>query len=106
MNTSKMSFRPSIILLISLVVLTASCRKSVLSDIDIDEPENLTVRVKIYEKRKKKRLIHVSIRDNTNHPVEFSNGTVLINQERAEFSLRTAVSSYRGYNYRIPADTH
>ncbi len=101
-----MKIRHSNYLIMVSIIILASCSKSVLSELEIDSASLLKVKVKIDEKRKKKRQLQVTIRDKTNHPVEFSNGGVFVNQEPTEFSSKTVISTSRGYNYRIPPDVH
>lgn len=100
-----MKLRKSLFLLLALLIIN-SCQKSVLSELVIEFPDAFTVKVKIEEKRKKKRQLQVSIRDKTNHPLEFSNGNVYVNGQDTEWSSRNILSQSRGYNYRIPGDEH
>ena len=93
-------------LLIITLLLTAtlmSCTKSVLSELELDAPDQLRVKVKIDEKRQRKKQLQVSIRDRTNHPVELGFGNVFVNGEPTEWSSRTVITTARGYNYRVPA---
>ena len=101
-----MKIHISTLLLLVLILISSSCRKSVLSELDLESVSILKVKVKIDEKRKGKRQLLVSIRDKTNHPVEFSNGGVFVNGDQTDFSLRTVLSTSRGYYYRIPRDVN
>lgn len=101
-----MKIHISTFLLLFLILISSSCRKSVLSELDLESVSVLKVKVKIDEKRKGKRQVLVSIRDKTNHPVEFSNGDVFVNGDPTDFSLRTVLSTSRGYYYRTPGDIH
>ena len=92
----------------SLVLITAilhlqSCKKSVLSELEIETAEALKVKVKIEEKTNKRKWVQVEVRDKTNHIIEFKDGGVFINDEPSEFRSKTVVSVSRGYVYKIPA---
>ena len=95
---------------VSIGLLMASfamaCRPSVLNEIEIDSPTLFSVKVKIDEKRMRKRQLQVTIRDKNGNPVEFSNGRVIVNGEIASYGSQTVISTSRGYNYRIPSNTH
>lgn len=101
-----MIFPKTIFLFLGSLVILSSCQKSVLSELVVELPETFIVKVKIEEKRKNKRQLQVSIRDKTNHPLEFSNGYVNVNGQVTEWSSRNILSQSRGYNYRIPEDEH
>ena len=92
----------SFVLIIAILHLQ-SCRKSVLSELEIETAGALKVKVKIEEKTNKRKWIQVEVRDKTNHIIEFKDGAVLINDEPSEFCSKTVVTVSRGYVYKIPA---
>ena len=98
MKISNISF-----VFIAIIILFTSCRKSVLSELEIESASILKVKVKIDEKTNNHRWVQVTVRDKTNHIVEFSNGAVIVNDEPTNFASKTVVSPSRGYNYRVPA---
>ena len=97
-----MKFGLTCCLLIFAILHLQSCRKSVLSELEIESAEAFKVKVKIEEKTNKRKWIQVEVRDKTNHIIEFSDGGVFINNEPAEFRSKTVVTVSRGYVYRIP----
>ena len=99
-----MKFGITCFVLLIAVLHLQSCRKSVLSELEITSVEALKVKVKIEEKTKKRRWIQVEVRDKTNHIIEFKDGGVFINNEPSEFCSKTVVTVSRGYVYQIPVD--
>ena len=97
-----MKFGITSLVLILAILHLQSCRKSVLSELEIETAAALKVKVKIEEKTNKRKWVQVEVRDLTNHIIEFKNGGVLINNEPSEFCSKTVVSVSRGYVYRIP----
>jgi hypothetical protein len=91
-------------ILILSVFHLQSCRKSVLSELEIESTESFKVKVKIEEKTNKRKWIQVVVRDKTNHVIEFSDGGVFINDNPTEFMSKTVVTVSRGYVYKVPSN--
>jgi hypothetical protein len=88
-----------IFLLLAAISLT-NCSKSALSDIDIEDPQLIKVKVKIAQNKENKKEVQVFVRDKNNQPVEMKTGRVIINNTEVSFS-KAAVQGIqtRGYIY-------
>ncbi len=91
-----------VIYLLLVLALTASaCSESVLSDIEIVEPQLLKVKVKIEQNLDNDKEVQVFIRDSNNHPVDLLTGRVIINDHSVLYSRATVnAAGARGYIYR------
>ncbi len=87
--------------LILMAIVSTSCSKSVLSDMEITDPQQLKVKVKIEQNIDDEKEVQVFIRDRNNRPVDLLTGKVIVNEyivpfDRAEVNSANA----RGYIYR------
>lgn len=94
-------------ILILIAILSTSCSKSVLSDMEITDPHLLKVKVKIEQNQYDEREVQVLIRDKNNRPIDLLSGKVIVNDhvvlfDRAEINSAGA----RGYIYHPYGDEH
>ncbi|MCU4166026.1 hypothetical protein [Carboxylicivirga caseinilyticus] len=88
-------------ILLLIALLFSACTESILSDIEIADPYQLKVKVKIEQNNENDKEIQVFIRDTKNHPVDLLTGKVIVNDHYVSYS-RAMVNSAgaRGYIYR------
>ncbi len=88
-------------ILILIAIISTSCSKSILSDMEITDPHLLKVKVKIEQNSDNEKEVQVFIRDKNNRPIDLLTGKVIVNEcitrfDRAEVNAAGA----RGYIYR------
>jgi hypothetical protein len=73
---------------------------SVLSDMEISNPEVLKVKVKIVQNEYNEKEVQVFVRDHNNRPVDLYSGKVMVNGCRAPFErAQVHAAGTRGYIY-------
>lgn len=88
-------------LYIALILLIfTSCSESILSDMEINDPNMLKVKVKIEQSDYNEKEIQVFVRDTKDHPVDMLDGRVYVNNHRVSYD-RAEINSLgaRGYIY-------
>ncbi|TAJ09759.1 hypothetical protein DMA11_19710 [Marinilabiliaceae bacterium JC017] len=88
-----------------LLMLLYACSKSVLSDVEISDPDLLKVKVKIEQDAYNDKEVQVFIRDKNNHPVELRNGKVVVNGCKLDFE-RASVNGLEARGYMYTPDNH
>ncbi|WP_066627805.1 hypothetical protein [Labilibacter marinus] len=85
---------------LAILLIFTSCGKSILSDMEITDPQAIKVKVKIEQGEPDEKEIQVYIRDTKNHPIEMLDGKVLVNNQRLSFERATVnAMGARGYMY-------
>lgn len=88
-------------LLILIAIISTSCSKSVLSDMEITDPYQLKVKVKIEQNSDDEREVQVFIRDRNNRPIDLLTGKVIVNECAVPFDRADVnAAGARGYIYR------
>ncbi|WP_439183052.1 hypothetical protein [Carboxylicivirga taeanensis] len=88
-------------LLILVALISTSCSKSVLSDMEITDPHLLKVKVKIEQNIHNEKEVQVLIRDRNNRPVQLLTGMVIVNECTTHFDrAEVNAAGTRGYIYR------
>ncbi|TRX72498.1 hypothetical protein [Carboxylicivirga sp. M1479] len=88
-------------ILILIAILSTSCSKSVLSDVEITDAHLLKVKVKIEQNINDEREVQVFIRDKNNKPIDLLSGRVIINEHIVAFDrAEVNAAGARGYIYR------
>ncbi|WP_430814136.1 hypothetical protein [Carboxylicivirga sp. RSCT41] len=87
-------------LLILVAIISTSCSKSVLSDMEITDPHLLKVKVKIEQNVHDEKEVQVFIRDKNNRPVDLLSGRVIVNEQAVRFDrAEVNAAGTRGYIY-------
>lgn len=87
-------------LLILVAIISTSCSKSVLSDVEISDPHLLKVKVKIEQNVHDEKEVQVFIRDKNNKPVDLLSGRVIVNEQSVPFDrAQVNAAGTRGYIY-------
>ncbi len=87
-------------ILILVAILSTSCSKSVLSDMEITNPDLLKVKVKIEQNIHDEKEVQVFVRDKNNRPVDLLSGRVVVNEQSVPFDrAQVNAAGTRGYIY-------
>ncbi|MBR8537473.1 hypothetical protein KDU71_18030 [Carboxylicivirga sediminis] len=88
-------------ILILIAIISTSCSKSVLSDMEITDPHLLKVKVKIEQNVHDEREVQVFIRDRNNRPIDLLAGKVIVNEYMVPFDrAEVNAAGARGYIYQ------